>query len=71
MVLGILGIFLCMFYGVASIIAVVFGHVALSQIKRTGQEGRGMAIAGLATGYTGIALGLVFIVVAIATSSGT
>ncbi|MFC8733471.1 DUF4190 domain-containing protein [Luteimicrobium sp. NPDC057192] len=34
-------------YGVGTILAVVFGLVALRQIKRTGQRGRGFAIAGL------------------------
>ncbi|ACQ78795.1 conserved hypothetical protein [Beutenbergia cavernae DSM 12333] len=35
--------------------AVIFGHVALSQIKRTQQAGRGMAIAGLVIGYLQLA----------------
>lgn len=32
-------------------LAIVFGHLSLSQIKRSGEEGRGMAIAGLVIGY--------------------
>lgn len=32
-------------------LAIVFGHIALSQIKRTGEKGRGLAVAGLAIGY--------------------
>jgi Domain of unknown function (DUF4190)/Domain of unknown function (DUF1707) len=38
-----------------SALAVVFGHVALSQIRRSGgaQGGRGLAIAGLSLGYFG------------------
>ena len=28
-------------------LGIVFGHMSLSQIKRTGEEGRGLAIAGL------------------------
>lgn len=40
---------------VVSIVGVVLGHVALSQIRRTGQAGRGMAIAGLVLGYVVIA----------------
>jgi hypothetical protein len=39
-----------------SALAVVFGHLALGQIERSGQSGRGMAIAGLALGYIGIAM---------------
>jgi hypothetical protein len=40
-----------------SFAAVVFGHVALSQIKESQgrQTGRGTAIAGLALGYSGVA----------------
>jgi hypothetical protein len=34
-------------YGVGSILALVFGLVALRQITRTGQRGRGLAIAGV------------------------
>jgi hypothetical protein len=49
-----------------SICAVVFGHVALGQIKRSNgwQTGRGMAIAGLVLGYIGMATLLVTILVA-------
>ena len=32
-------------------VGIVCGHIALSQIRRTGEEGRGMAIAGLVVGY--------------------
>lgn len=52
LVLGILWIL-----WVGSVLAVIFGHVALSQIKRSygALTGRGMAIAGLVLGYLGIA----------------
>lgn len=32
-------------------LAILFGHLSLSQIKRTGEQGRGLAIAGLVLGY--------------------
>jgi peptidyl-prolyl cis-trans isomerase B (cyclophilin B) len=32
-------------------LGIVFGHISLSQIKKTGEEGRGLAIAGLVIGY--------------------
>ena len=32
-------------------LAIVFGHISLSQIKRSGEDGRGLAIAGLVIGY--------------------
>lgn len=42
-----------------SLAAVVCGHIALSQIKRTGERGRGLAIAGLVLGYLGILAGII------------
>jgi len=51
MVLGILWL-----YWVGSVLAVIFGHVALSQINKSGgtQQGRGMAIAGIVLGWVGV-----------------
>ena len=46
-----------------SIAAVVTGHIALGQIRRTGEAGRGLAITGLVLGYVSmgfVALMLVF-----------
>jgi Domain of unknown function (DUF4190)/Domain of unknown function (DUF1707) len=40
---------------IGSVLAIVFGHVALNQIARNGQSGRGLAIAGLVLGYIGLA----------------
>ncbi|WTW96924.1 DUF4190 domain-containing protein [Streptomycetaceae bacterium NBC_01309] len=51
LVLGIVWV-----YWVTSLLAVIFGHIALVQINQTGQSGRGMAIAGLVLGYVWIAL---------------
>ncbi|TDD91696.1 DUF4190 domain-containing protein [Actinomadura rubrisoli] len=48
MVLGLVGFFAC---GVTSLLAIIFGHVAQSQIKRTGEGGSGMAVTGLILGY--------------------
>jgi len=45
-------------------VAVVFGHTALRQVREPGarERGYGMAVAGLATGYTAIAVALVYLV---------
>ena len=53
-----------------SIAAVVFGHVALGQIKRSGgrETGWGLAVAGLVLGYCG--LGVLLIVMIAAASHG-
>jgi len=32
-------------------LAILFGHLSLSQIKRSGEDGRGIAVAGLVIGY--------------------
>ena len=54
--------------GFAAIPAVILGHLARAQIRRTGERGDGMAIAGLVLGYLGIA-GWLFIILAIASHS--
>jgi len=51
---------------VVSLAAVICGHIALSQIKRTGEKGRGFAIAGLVLGYAGILAGIITVIVVIA-----
>jgi Domain of unknown function (DUF4190) len=50
--------------GVGSLLAVIFGHLALGQIAASQgwQEGRGLAIAGLLLGYLGLALAVVSLV---------
>ena len=44
---------------IGSALAVVFGHIALGQIARSGQSGRGLAITGLVLGYVSLAVLLV------------
>ncbi len=53
LVLGILWVWF-----IGSLLAVIFGHIALGQIKRAAdaERGRGLAIAGLVLGYLGIGL---------------
>jgi Domain of unknown function (DUF1707)/Domain of unknown function (DUF4190) len=46
----------------ATIPAIVFGHVARQQIKRSGEQGAGLALAGLILGWA-VILGIVLIVV--------
>jgi hypothetical protein len=51
-----------------SFLAVIFGHVALSQIKKSGghEGGTGLAIAGLVFGYLGIAFLALIVIIAVA-----
>ncbi|MHB1594817.1 MAG: DUF1707 and DUF4190 domain-containing protein [Streptosporangiaceae bacterium] len=43
-------------WGVGPIAAIILGHLARRQIRRTGQRGAGMALAGLILGYAGLVL---------------
>ncbi len=52
----------------ATIPAIVCGHMARSQIKRTGEQGAGLALAGLTLGRTAVILGILFIVLGLAIS---
>ena len=45
---------------VGSILGIVFGHIARSRIRRTGDQGSGLALAGLVTGYVGLGLVVAF-----------
>ena len=42
--------------GVGAAAAVITGHISLAQIKKSNESGRALAIAGIAAGYTAIAL---------------
>ena len=64
MVLGILWI-----YWIGSVLALIFGFIALSQIRERNQAGRGMAIAGIVLGFVGI--GMLLLVIIVAASVGT
>lgn len=44
------------------IAGIVFGHMALSQIKRNGDAGRGLALTGLVLGYVYIAFIVLFVI---------
>jgi hypothetical protein len=62
LVLGILG---------GAIFAVLFGHLALNDIKTTGKDGKGMAIAGLVLGYIETAFWALIIIIFIAAAAGS
>ncbi len=47
---------------ISPIAAVVFGHLALGQIKRNGDAGRGLALTGLIIGYSYFAFIALFII---------
>ena len=58
-----------------SLVGIITGHISLSQIKKTGEQGRVLAIIGLVIGYLWLAGTILFIiiwvaVIGIAASSG-
>jgi uncharacterized membrane protein len=46
----------------ATIPAIVLGHVARNQIRSTGEDGAGLALAGLLMGWCAVALSVLFVV---------
>jgi peptidyl-prolyl cis-trans isomerase B (cyclophilin B) len=46
-------------------LGIIFGHMSMSQIKKTGEEGRGLAIAGLVVGYMITILTIVVVVLSV------
>jgi hypothetical protein len=48
---------------VGAVGAVVTGHIAMRQIRRTGEDGNGMAIAGLVLGYLNILFSLLMLAI--------
>ena len=56
------GWFIPLPFGVA---AVVLGHIGLSQVKKSGEQGRTYAVTGLGTGYVSIAIGLFVAIIAV------
>lgn len=61
---GIAGLVIIPFIG--SIVAIITGHMSLGKLKTSGEQGRGMALAGLIMGYVGIAfaaLGIILLII--------
>ncbi|HUL24173.1 MAG TPA: DUF1707 and DUF4190 domain-containing protein [Streptosporangiaceae bacterium] len=52
------GVAQIMFGPFATVPAIVCGHIARGQVRRTGEGGAGMALAGLLLGWAGLVLGL-------------
>ncbi|HUC25346.1 MAG TPA: DUF4190 domain-containing protein [Streptosporangiaceae bacterium] len=47
-------------------VAIVLGHMARRKIRQTGEDGHGMAKAGLILGYIGLALTILFLLAVLA-----
>ena len=62
LILGIVGVTGIPF--VASVIAIILGYMARREIAETGEDGRGLAIAGIILGWVGVVLILIGALVA-------
>ena len=51
-----------------SVLAIIFGHVAKSQVRRTGETGSGLATAGLILGYLELLVSVGGVVYALASA---
>ena len=60
-VLSIVG-FVLSFFGF-SLISIVMGFIGLSQIKKTGERGRGFALAAIIIGFASIVIGIIVAIV--------
>ena len=57
LVLGIVWV-----WGIGSILAVIFGHIALAETRDGRKGGQGLAIAGLVLGWIGVAALLIMLI---------
>lgn len=51
-----------LFCTVGSVLGIVFGFISLHQIKTTGQQGRGMALAGIIVGALTAVAGVIIVI---------
>ena len=56
--------------GIFTFVGAILGHIALSNMKKNGKGGRGMAIAGIAIGWAITALWIIGIAIIVAVASG-
>ena len=57
--------------GCTALVGAILGHVALGQIKRTGQGGRGLAVAGVAIGWGFLGFQIIYgVIIVMASTSG-
>ena len=64
---SLVGIFILPFIG--SVVGIITGHMSLSQIKRTGEGGHGLGLAGTIVGWVGLALAVIGTIILIAWAS--
>ncbi|MFE4668376.1 DUF1707 and DUF4190 domain-containing protein [Streptomyces sp. NPDC056716] len=65
----VLGVLTTMTFGITGIPAVVLGHSARSEMRRTGESGEGFAITGLVLGWLSVAGWAVFLLALVAAAA--
>jgi len=63
---NVLAVLAFVFVWLTIILGLVFGYIALAQIKRTNEQGRGLAIAAIVLGWIGLATTIIVLIVAFA-----
>jgi len=62
-----LATFLCYGFGIAAgVVGAIIGHMARRQIRSTGQDGAGLALAGIIVGWIATAIGVVGVLILVA-----
>lgn len=56
--------------GTLSFVGAILGHVSLSNIKKTGKGGRGLALSGVIIGWSVTALWILAVILIVAVASG-
>jgi len=65
LVLGILSLVIPYLGIIVGIIAIVFAKLAFNELRSGGEQGKGLAVAGLVCGIIGVAIYAIFILIAI------
>ncbi|WP_174727114.1 DUF4190 domain-containing protein [Mesobacillus harenae] len=63
--LGILSIFLPLIGLLLAVIGIVVSYIAMKEIKKSNEDGRGFAIAGLTCSIVGVVIQLFFVLIAV------
>ncbi len=67
-VCSLVGILCC---AIPSVVGIILGFIALSQIKKTGQDGSGMALAGVIIGFVVLAGWTLLMIIGMVTDNST
>ena len=49
-----------------NVIAIILGAIALNQVKKSGEKGRGLALAGIIIGAVSLVIGIIIVIATVA-----